>query len=132
MGGDEAVEALAEMADGERVRRGAGTKRQVEIDERGLRRGGGQRALPAGARGPAHARLAVAVRHPLQVLAVEREADRGREGLGLGRVRRQGSQQRPRVVVVAGYPGRGRRGSLVKHRCCDYSGVVPFRSGVRR
>ena len=124
--GDEAVEALPEMADGDRVGGGAGANRQVEIDKRRLGRCRRQRAAPAGAGHPAHAGFAVAVSHPLQDLAVEREADRRVEALDFGRVCRQGAQQRPRLVGVAGHPGRRRRGSLVKHRCCDYSGVVPL------
>ena len=48
MGGDEAVEALAEMADGDRVRAGGAADRQVEIDHRVARIVGRQRDLEAG------------------------------------------------------------------------------------
>ena len=61
VGGDEAVEALAEMADGDRpCRRGAGD-RQVEIDERLSRVGRTAACIPACACAPRDDRLRVLV-----------------------------------------------------------------------
>ena len=116
MGGDEAVEALPEMADGQRPERGGAAERQVDVDQIGLGRGLRQQLLPAAAGLPAYARRWVPRIDATQPGAVEGEVHRARIRLGVVRVVGEGPKQGPGGIVVGRHRRRRARcGSLLGH-----------------